>query len=169
MPLPSLLKIAGRLQGFDDKVGTILKQIYPPTMMRDLEISSQEAIIELAQAFPYQPSAGAAGLSRFQQVRLQAVDSASTGSLLDAFDTLGCLWALPGTPMSAFPAYDCRAPVTLLCFQHHAPHPHPRSFSYRREVSSHVGTSRAMYACGLSFDSRDSLRCSKWQWVVALT
>lgn len=58
----------GRLQGFDDKVGLILKQIYPPTMMRDLETSSQDAIIELAQAFPYQPSAGAAGLSRLQQV-----------------------------------------------------------------------------------------------------
>ena len=54
-------------------MGTILKQIYPPNMMRDLETSSQEAIIELAQAFPYQPSAGSAGLSRFQQVRHHAV------------------------------------------------------------------------------------------------
>ena len=62
-----------RAQGFDDKVGTILKQIYPPNMMRDLETSSQEAIIELAQAFPYQPSAGSAGLSRFQQVRHHTV------------------------------------------------------------------------------------------------
>ena len=46
----------------------ILKQIYPPTMMKDLEASSQDAIIELAEAFPYQPSAGATGLNRFQQV-----------------------------------------------------------------------------------------------------
>ena len=54
-------------------MGTILKQIYPPNMMRDLETISQEAIIELAQAFPYQPSAGSAGLSRFQQVGRQTV------------------------------------------------------------------------------------------------
>ncbi|CAL5222233.1 g4567 [Coccomyxa viridis] len=60
-------------EGFDDKVGTILKQIYPPNMMRDLETSSQEAIIELAQAFPYQPSAGSAGLSRFQQAVAELV------------------------------------------------------------------------------------------------
>jgi len=46
----------------------ILKQIYPPTMMKDLEASSQDAILELAQSFPYQPSAGATGLNRFQQV-----------------------------------------------------------------------------------------------------
>ncbi len=46
----------------------ILKQIYPPTMMKDLEASSQDAILELAEAFPYQPSAGATGLNRFQQV-----------------------------------------------------------------------------------------------------
>lgn len=55
-------------QGFDDEVGMILKQIYPPTMMTDLEASSQDAILELAQSFPYQPSAGATGLNRFQQV-----------------------------------------------------------------------------------------------------
>ena len=55
-------------QGFDDEVGMILKHIYPPTMMKDLEASSQDAIIELAQAFPYQPSAESAGLNRFQQV-----------------------------------------------------------------------------------------------------
>ena len=47
----------------------ILKQIYPPTMMLDLEASSQEAILELAKAFPYRPAAEAAGLNRFQRVR----------------------------------------------------------------------------------------------------
>ena len=47
----------------------ILKQIYPPTMMMDLEASSQEAIMELAQAFPYRSAAEAAGLNRFQRVR----------------------------------------------------------------------------------------------------
>lgn len=57
------------MQGFDDEVGMVLKQIYPPTMMMDLEASSQDAIIELAKAFPYQPSAEAAGLNRFQKVR----------------------------------------------------------------------------------------------------
>ena len=46
----------------------ILKQIYPPTMMMDLEASSQEAILELAKAFPYRPAAEAAGLNRFQRV-----------------------------------------------------------------------------------------------------
>ena len=55
-------------QGFDDEVGMILKQIYPPTMMKDLEANSQDAIIEIAQAFPYQPSAESAGLNRFHQV-----------------------------------------------------------------------------------------------------
>ncbi len=58
----------GQSQGFDEEVGMILKQIYPPTMMMDLEASSQEAIMELAKAFPYQPAAGAAGLTRFQRV-----------------------------------------------------------------------------------------------------
>ena len=53
----------------------ILKQIYPPTMMKDLEASSQDAIIELAQAFPYQPSAETAGLNRFQQVCIPRADA----------------------------------------------------------------------------------------------
>ncbi|CAK0786828.1 hypothetical protein CVIRNUC_010042 [Coccomyxa viridis] len=54
-------------EGFDEEVGMILKQIYPPTMMLDLEASSQEAILELAKAFPYRPAAEAAGLNRFQR------------------------------------------------------------------------------------------------------
>ena len=58
----------GQSQGFDEEVGMILKQIYPPTMMMDLEASSQEAIMELAKAFPYHPAAGAAGLNKFQRV-----------------------------------------------------------------------------------------------------
>ena len=71
------------MQGFDEEVGTVLKQIYPPTMMKDLEASSQDAISELAQAFPYQPSADSAGLNRFQQVSPHPVHADLTGAGLN--------------------------------------------------------------------------------------
>lgn len=46
----------------------MLRRHFPPTLLTDLQASSQGALVELAQAFPYQPAAASLGLTRFTQV-----------------------------------------------------------------------------------------------------
>lgn len=57
------------VQGFEGEVSLVLRRHFPPTLLTDLQASSQGALVELAQAFPYQPAASSVGLTRFTQVR----------------------------------------------------------------------------------------------------
>ena len=56
------------MQGFEEEVAFVLRRHFPPTLLIDLQASSQGALVELAQAFPYQPAAASLGLTRFTQV-----------------------------------------------------------------------------------------------------
>ncbi|CAL8465245.1 g4780 [Coccomyxa elongata] len=55
-------------EGFEGEVALVLRRHFPPTLLTDLQASSQGALVELAQAFPYQPAASSLGLTRFTQV-----------------------------------------------------------------------------------------------------
>ncbi len=56
------------LQGFEGEVAVVLRRHFPSSLLADLQASSQGALVELAQAFPYQPASESIGLSRFTQV-----------------------------------------------------------------------------------------------------
>ena len=55
-------------QGFEGEVALVLRRHFPSTLLADLQASSQGALVELAQAFPYQPASASVGLTRFMQV-----------------------------------------------------------------------------------------------------
>jgi hypothetical protein len=58
------------MQGFEGEVAHMLQRKYPASLLPNLQASSQAALVEMAQAFPYQPVAPSLGLNRFVQVGL---------------------------------------------------------------------------------------------------
>ncbi|EIE23260.1 hypothetical protein COCSUDRAFT_42167 [Coccomyxa subellipsoidea C-169] len=60
-------------EGFEGEVAVVLRRHFPTSLLADLQASSQGALVELAQAFPYQPASESIGLSRFTQVVLDLI------------------------------------------------------------------------------------------------
>ena len=56
------------VQGFEEEVALVLQRKFPASLLAELQASSQAALVEMAQAFPYKPAAPALGLRRFEQV-----------------------------------------------------------------------------------------------------
>ncbi|KAK9903224.1 hypothetical protein WJX75_000088 [Coccomyxa subellipsoidea] len=55
-------------EGFEGEVALVLRRYFPSTLLADLQAASQGALVEMAQAFPYQPASASLGLTRFMQV-----------------------------------------------------------------------------------------------------
>lgn len=79
------------VQGFDGEVALVLRRHFPSTLLADLQAASQGALVELAQAFPYQPASASLGLTRFMQVRESASGTRLTHKVIKMLRALPAL------------------------------------------------------------------------------
>lgn len=55
-------------QGFEEEAALLMHRHFPGALLAELRASCLAALVELAEAFPYQPAASSIGLTRFTQV-----------------------------------------------------------------------------------------------------
>ena len=66
-------------QGFEEEAAAVMQRHFQGQLLAELAAGCQAALAEMAQAFPYQPSAPDAGLTRFTQVHASAGSTSRMG------------------------------------------------------------------------------------------